>query len=712
MDSYFLTCGGTTVNLGSWVQADPGPDFGERDLLRAVYSENPRREGGRLSHEQVGVRRMVFPLILASGGASQTLTGLEGLLRVLARPGAVLDLKPAGAATGDMVRFDVLTGRWEPDYKIRHHEISRRLGMLELDVQPFGYLPTWITLASVASVGLPGRLEIPNASIIGDVPGYARLVIEPALNAITTVIGSWAPDALAWSLAARPSFTSLLPGGSWIGALPSSSYRARAEAVNATVLQWMLASNHVGWTQIAYYDIPAALEPAYRGRFRAYAYLRQHPALYADRNTMRVSLDAQTMAPSAALASIHAVATLVEQPASAWSPQLLDLGEISLPPVGSGATRDVRLRLWAAKATHAGNSNAFGDLHGVCLLPLDGPNGILSRGLALPDFRPPVGSPGRLILDGRDELAQAGLASGPLASTVPVIDALQWYRGGYPLVGGSTLDLTVIPAARRGESATGYVGEVLRDGPHVYYRMEDASGTIVDSSGNALHTSFPGGLTGSQPGAFDAAAPNLAGVFVSGRITAASHGNNAIANTDFAVEAWLRRDELAPATHQVVLAAGAVDGAWTRLYCGIRAPGDATWPNRLYMEFGGGTGLIVGPKLEDRDWHHVVWQYNRDARAQMIYMDASLVASALVATHMSGSVVQFTVGAAGAGNRQYEGGLDEFAYYRSKYLSEDRVRAHYLAGRGNDRLLARPAAARAAVSVAYQPRFAFLKGGI
>jgi hypothetical protein len=127
VDSFVLTGpNGTALNIGSYVRADPGPDFGSKDLLKAFYSQNAISEGGVLGYEDVGVRSMSFPLLLPSSGVFGGLTGLEGWIRQLARPGAVVDLLVDGVATADAVRFDVLTGRLEEEYSVHHNLVDRR----------------------------------------------------------------------------------------------------------------------------------------------------------------------------------------------------------------------------------------------------------------------------------------------------------------------------------------------------------------------------------------------------------------------------------------------------------------------------------------------------------------------------------------------------------------------------------------------------------
>src|SRR5437870_1434147 len=119
MDSYRLTQGGTTLDLGSYVLADPGPDFDPAAVLAGKFTENPYADGGQLVYEDSTTRTFKFPLRIASSAAfTGGLEGLEQLLRALARPRAIIDLQPEGLAAGNSVRFDVLQGRVDPAYSV------------------------------------------------------------------------------------------------------------------------------------------------------------------------------------------------------------------------------------------------------------------------------------------------------------------------------------------------------------------------------------------------------------------------------------------------------------------------------------------------------------------------------------------------------------------------------------------------------------------
>src|SRR6266576_3552960 len=116
-DSWVLySAAASPFQLASYVRVDDGIDFGEADLFKANFSENPAAEGAALAFESVGKRAFSFPLRIASGGSGMSLQTMESLLRLYARPNSYIDLQPDGVPSAESVRFDVLAGRYEPAF--------------------------------------------------------------------------------------------------------------------------------------------------------------------------------------------------------------------------------------------------------------------------------------------------------------------------------------------------------------------------------------------------------------------------------------------------------------------------------------------------------------------------------------------------------------------------------------------------------------------
>lgn len=465
-DSYILSYGGTQVDVASFTQADPGADFGQRDLLSAAYVEGPHTDGA-LAVEEAGVRRMSFPLILAASRSIPNL-GLEdteALLRRLARPGATLDVRPQGATS--YTRFDVLGGRYDFSYSVHQNRAGLRLGSLRVETKSYGYWPTSILLASAASIGLPGTLSWAG-TIIGDAPGLAKIVVQPTV-ATNIAAGSWVPDFLALALNHRASQLAHLQAAS-LGLFAGASLLNDGFAPASQAVRYAASQNQGTWTIITAFQLASALEPAHRGRFRAFGWFRVEPSQALPWYT---TIDAVPQAnASAAMASFMPVATIPPavatgapgiygaQPSPAYL--LQELGEITLPVTGSGMGGDQRIRLWMTPATtNVGVASPVLVVGGLHLLAADSDAaGLLPRGLAYPSVLTP--SAGKLTVDARSGAAVISSTDLDLATANPVVNAWQHYRGQLPRV-ASAVRLDLIGGSRK--TASGATAPVVHNAP-------------------------------------------------------------------------------------------------------------------------------------------------------------------------------------------------------------------------------------------------------
>ena len=439
MDHYILTGpNGSRVDLGSWLMADPGPDFGAKDLIRAEYAESPLSEGGLLTAEHVGVRRFSFPLRPRScAGIAGGLPGVEAFIASLARPGAYVDLMPEGTATADAVRFDVLGGRYEESYSVALQRIGRREGELKLEVEPYGYWPTEMILASTASIGLPGALAINGASILGDVPARARIAIQPTItNTIFTgSLATYIPDFIAWTMGDRASaFFGASSFVRWFGY--GGTIIGAAKGVGSTVHNVYPLVRDT-WQRIGYVRIN---DSALHGPMNAIAFLGAVGATTV-KAEMKIALDAVTWrGQNYSLASARLPVSLYSpgHPSHVYSGDsldLVDLGRLCLPPAASGVAQVNLVRLWVKPGPSytATSALSFG---GLALMRQDAPMGLLSDGVI------PYPSD-RLVLDslGGDRIY--------LMDDDEVRGIPRHYRGGLPELAPSQIFLSLIGAARQ-----------------------------------------------------------------------------------------------------------------------------------------------------------------------------------------------------------------------------------------------------------------------
>ena len=443
-DSYVLRFAGTSVEIATFTRAE-GVDFGTRDLLRFQHIEAPF-DLVSLQQKSAGVRKMAFPLIFRASapGLNLGLEDAEALLRKLAQPGATIDLKPQGATTA--TRFNILSGRYEVDYNVHHNREGFRLATLRLDTEPFGYWPTIITLASVASMALPGNITWAG-SVIGDAPGLARVIFQPTV-ASSIAAGSWMHDFIAWSVHSRASYLGLIQAAS-LGLFAGASLLNDGFAPASQAVRYAASQNQADWFQLTAYQLASALEPALRGRHRAFAWMRVEPSQALP---WYVAIDTvPQINPSAALASAQPVATIAPavasgtpgafgaQPSPAYT--LVDLGEIALPATASGIGGDQRIRLWAAPATsNVGVASPVLLVGALGLLPIDGDaHGVLPRGLAYPSILTP--SAGKLIVDATNRQVTINDRALDMGTANPALNGWQHYRGVLPYIAtGGRLD--------------------------------------------------------------------------------------------------------------------------------------------------------------------------------------------------------------------------------------------------------------------------------
>jgi len=516
----------STIQLGSWLDPEVGVDYGAKGLIRSIEAGNALVDGGQFGYRSAPIRHMAIPLIVNTASPAMW----EGMLARAAMPGAIIAVQPELVPSAQAVYFDVIDGRYEPEHNIFHNRVGVRKGVLYLDTQPYGYWPTEILLASSASVGWNGALAVNGASVIGDVPPLAHILVQPTSASVYMPTGSWFADMLAWSLAGRPSFVPMMPAAKFVyratnlpwgdsngpaalaypASLIGDKYAPASQAWKVTPSLGAIPgfASAYPWTLLfssSSLAIPSALEPAYRGRFRAFAFARSAPSNYP----WNMIVDAAPLGQGPALASanqlatwaqaafpssLYYIATTISSYIGAGNPggatsfipspayQILDLGELSLPPSGSGFQQSVELRVWGAPGPSANDSTGSVQLYfgGLYLLPLDGAAGILTGGLTYPS----VGAWGPTVMGASDlsndtapgsilyivgaspaSMFQAAFEMGnrftdsflvvsPSTASQALTDVRALHRGISPRLGASTSQLVLLSGDKRAGAST------------------------------------------------------------------------------------------------------------------------------------------------------------------------------------------------------------------------------------------------------------------
>lgn len=703
-DSFILTSpdGATSVEIGTYTRE---ANFGQDDLVKAKFIETPYSEGV-LAIESAGVRSMVFPLIL---GASRSIPNLgladqEALFRKLARPGAFIDLQPQGATAA--VRFDVLAGRYEFDYSVHANREGIRLGRIELDVKPYGYWPTTILLASAASIGLPGVLTW-TGSIIGDAPGLAKVAIQPTVPT-SIPAGSWIADMLGYAIHGRASNIGHYRAGSLTALLPAAiaTLIGDALAVSSQALDCFVSPTQAGWTQMAAFDIASALEPGHRGRYLSFGWFQlggpsQGVPWY-------ISLDAVSAAnPAAALGSYARIATLAPaigpgypeafgaQPSPAYT--LLELGELTLPAVASGAGGGQRLRVWAGTpTTNVGVPSIALALAGLYLLPVEGDAvGILPQGLAIPSTRVP--SAGRLTVDA---IADQAIISRPdlnLATANPAANAWLYHRGALPRVTPSSAGgrIELIGGARRAW-ADGYRNLVGSHAAKAMFRFDELAGPTFIDYGGSWHGSY---ITAPSLGASGVAGygARFDGASAAARIASVLIGSTA---TSWSIEVSAQR--LIASIQHALLSQGANSGG-NLLEIGYGPT------QQIYFAFNG-DDLAGGSIVAEARFANLWFTYDFATRTRAIWRNGELLASGVaVSTYKASGPID--IGRSIINGRYANARLDELNFHIGSAVGSSIVRARYQEWLGGATgPVVHSGQQFAAVSVSYRPRFQFLKG--
>lgn len=247
------------------------------------------------------------------------------------------------------------------------------------------------------------------------------------------------------------------------------------------------------------------------------------------------------------------------------------------------------------------------------------------------------------------------------------------YSDGSAILASATLQLKVIALASPTSRTTAtYRDVVMEDGPILYWRFEETSGTTAaDESGNSRTGTYVGSPTLDVAGIDSSSAVQFSTVddHVDGPSDSAVQFTGTSA---FTVEAWVIPDEV-PAGHVTVACfrdTGADAHTW---WFGYASSGTAANRNAGTST----TGDVIGAAPTVGQWNHLVWTY--DGATQRLYVNGSLVDSAADAGSVSAGAESLRFAARDAGG--IGGVADEFALY-DKALSATRIARHYNVGIG------------------------------
>jgi RHS repeat-associated protein len=251
--------------------------------------------------------------------------------------------------------------------------------------------------------------------------------------------------------------------------------------------------------------------------------------------------------------------------------------------------------------------------------------------------------------------------------------------GSFTRPAGALSSLAFNPAA----FAFTYSQQVLNDGPSLYWRLGETSGTTAaDSSGNARIGTYATTYTLGQTGAvLDDANKSVS--FTGGRVSGPSL-SSPLSGKSFTVEAWVKLNGN-NGNLNTVASVGANEHKGFKLAVDLRSGGRALW-----WEVGDNSAsyYTITPTIstvDDGNWHQLVGTYTYSTRTLVAYYDGALLSGSAT----TGANAYFDTGAFYAaawspstGSYKFNNGtMDELTVYPSA-LSASRIATHYTRARG------------------------------
>jgi hypothetical protein len=249
---------------------------------------------------------------------------------------------------------------------------------------------------------------------------------------------------------------------------------------------------------------------------------------------------------------------------------------------------------------------------------------------------------------------------------------------------GDALSPDAANASDAPASASKYVRAVLDDNPLAYYRLGEATGTVVRSivGGDSIAGTILGapklGVAGALHGDPDTALAFTAG----GQFVSAGGNFDFVGRAPFTLEAWVNLTGVDDEYRHLFTKDLETGGAREQYGMYVRAA--PPYGGSLVLErwvantkrFAVYTGSIGGSAspIALNAWHHVVGTY--DGTNLVLYVDTAKVASMEDTTQQASKDVPFVFGGKNASEGTLLGSMDEVAVYASA-LSAARVKAHF-----------------------------------
>ncbi len=216
-----------------------------------------------------------------------------------------------------------------------------------------------------------------------------------------------------------------------------------------------------------------------------------------------------------------------------------------------------------------------------------------------------------------------------------------------------------------------YSDEVLADSPRAYYRMDEASGLIQDSSGLAHHASASvgTGATYHQPTALSTDPSGWSIRIAAGDFSVPDHADLDLGDT-LTAEAWINHETGDGTNTRAISGRGSLALTW-----GV----DGSTQKLFIAKADTAVICLSTTNIEPGRFYHVV--YTKSGATNRIYINGVDRTGTVTNQTFADVAVPLKIGSDYNDTLQWLGLLDEVAFY-STALSPERIRAHYVAGVG------------------------------
>ncbi len=229
-------------------------------------------------------------------------------------------------------------------------------------------------------------------------------------------------------------------------------------------------------------------------------------------------------------------------------------------------------------------------------------------------------------------------------------------------------------------TSSAYRSEVIADSPTKYWRLGETSGTVGYDQVGADDLTLASAATRNIAGALIGDADRATTFPGSGSVPGTTTGSAQQGSQDFTVEAWFKTN---------TTRGGKIVGFGNR-YNAL----SSSYDRHIYMTNGGqlrfgvydGTARTIATSAtyNNNQWHHVVGQMG--PQGMKLFVDGKLVGSDAAGKSAQDYAGYWRVGGdelnswpSAPTSDAFAGTIDEVAVYQGQ-LSQDRIRAHYLAG--------------------------------